>query len=320
MKKTLLLSLTLGLILPFAGQAAPKTRYDIRYNERRVQEITLEILKQVKVQEEAYKKKVEEFNKQGSAPGGAGMDPYGGPMGPGGGAQQQKPESLPPYKLDRDVIKAYVQKKYNCNEMDAVGPIPKVDVRNREDLQEEATREVKALPEYKNLDYQALREQEVKEAEAKYPLYKEGERVEISFAHGNEPSRTYRGTYKNGAGRSKIWIGRDMINKDDLPELIRARFDPELNARCRQREINAHKIIGKIELEMQEAIANRVKEKQQKQFEKNLPRGWVYVNDTWKMPSEMVDDTLDYRKDDLNRRNAPRPARDEVNVFPGRSN
>ncbi len=317
MKKTLLLSLLLGLLLPFGGQAAPKTRYDVRFNERRVKEITLEILKQVTIQEEAYRKKREELGKQGN---GAGMDPYGGPMGPGGAPQAQAPESLPPYQLDRAAIKAYIQKKYNCNEMDALGPVPRVDVRNREELQEEATREVKALPEYKDLDFQALYEQEVKEAELKYPLYKEGERVEISFAHGNEPSRTYRGTYKNGAGRHKIWIGRDMLNKDDLPELIRARFDPELNAQCRQREINAHKIIGKIELEMQEAIVARVKDKQQMQFEKNLPRGWVYVNETWKMPSELVDDTLDYRKDDLQRRNSPRAPRNEVNVFPGRSN
>ncbi len=324
MKKTLLLSVLLGLILPMLGQAAPKTRYDIRFNERRVKEITLEILKQVQLQEEAYKKKVEEFQKQGNGNGGMGMDPYGGPMGagmgPGGASQEKKPDSLPPYKLDRQAIKLYVQKKYNCNELDAIGPIPRVDVRSKDELMEEATREVKALPEYKDLDYQTLQAMEIKAAEEKYPLYKVGERVEISFSHGNEPSRTYRGTYRNDAGRNKIWIGRDMINKDDLPELLRARFDEELNASCRQREVNAHKIIGKIELEMQEAIINRVKDKQQKQFEKNLPRGWVYVNETWKMPSEMVDDTLDYRMDDLKRRSAPRSTRDEVNVFPGRSN
>ena len=318
MKKNLLL-LLLALCLPFLGQAAEKKRYDARYNERRIREITLEILRQVKVQEEAYKKKVEEHGKQGSGmPGG--MDPYGGPMPPGAGPQGGgQPSPLPPYKLDRNLIKVAIQKKFGGSEMDALGAYPKVDVRTREELWEEANREVSALPQFLNVDLEQLRKQEIQDAIKKYPLYQEGERVEFSFAHGNEPRRTYKGAYRKDAGPHKIWIGRNMLNKDDLPEIIRARFDPELNAKCRQREVDRHLLIGKIQLEKEEAISKLVKEKQLQQFEKNLPRGWVYVNETWKMPSEMVDDTLDYRREDLKRRNSPRVV-DEVNVFPGRSN
>ncbi len=314
---SLLTAVVLTMALGFPLQAAPrKSRYDAAWNERRIQEITKEVLQQVENQQAEYRKQYEE---RGKSQTGSGYGYYGPGMTP----PQQKEEALPEFKLDRDRIRAAVLSRFGGRESDSISinrNMPaKVDVRSRTDLWEEARAEIDANPEY-FVDREAIVQQEIKDAIEKYPLYKEGETVEIRFAHGNEPRRTYRGTFRTGAGAYKIWIGRDMLNLDDLPDLLRPRFDAKLNQEARQKEVDKHILIQKAELKREEAIAALTKEKQKKQFERNLPRGWVYVNECWKMPSEMVDEILEYRKLDLKLRNTPRAPSTNFNVIPGRSN
>lgn len=318
MKKiSLLTAVAVMMAFAFTLQAAPKkSRYDATWNERRIQEITKEILQQVQNQEAEYKRKLEE---QGKGQNGGDFAYYGPGMTP----PQQKQESLPEYKLDRNKIRAAVTSRFGGKESDSISMNskvpPRVDVRSRAELWEEARKEIDAKPEY-YVDRETIVQQEIKDAIEKYPLYKEGETVEIRFAHGSEPRRTYRGTFRAGAGAYKIWIGRDMLNMDDLPDLLRPRFDARLNQEARQKEVDKHILIQRAELKREEAIAALTKEKQQKQFDQNLPRGWVYVNECWKMPSEMVDEVLEYRKLDLQLRNTPRTPSTNFNVIPGRSN
>ena len=73
-------------------------------------------------------------------------------------------------------------------------------------------------------------------AEEKYPLYKDGEEVVVVFGVGREPVKTYRGIY-HPVGKTQIRIGRDTFKLKDLPERIRARFEPSLNARLRKEEV-----------------------------------------------------------------------------------
>lgn len=290
--------LFLGILI---GEA--KSKYDIKWNERRITEISKEILNQVSVQEAEYRKILEDYQKNKNGNNGGMYD--AGPMMYDGPNSEKKEDDTPKYKLDIDKIKAVVTKKFGGNEMDSFsdGVRPaKVDLRTKHDLQEEARKIVEAMPEFKK-NFAELEAQEIKDAEELIPLYKEGETVEIRFAHGNEPRRTYKGTFRLN-GPFKLWIGRNMLNKNDLPEVFRVRFYPDLNEKARQEEIAKHRLITKFNIDKEEAISKMVKEMQQKQFDQNLPRGWVYINDTWKMPSEMVEDTLMYRKDDLKRRQA----------------
>ncbi|MCQ2397494.1 MAG: hypothetical protein MJ106_07350, partial [Lentisphaeria bacterium] len=274
--------------------------YDIKWNEKRISEISLEILRQVKVQEDEYTKKLEERNKEKSS--GYGMNgPMGGPpMGMMDDMYSETPkDDVPEYKLDIARIQNEIEKKFGKggDELDLT-----VDLRNKVEIQEEAMRIVSRMPEFQK-DLKELEAQEIKDAEEMYPLYKEGQKVEIRFAHGNEPRRTYKGTFKS-AGPFKIWIGREMLNKADLPELFRARFYPDLNAKARQEEIAKHRLITKFQIEKEEAAAAKAKEMLQRQFDTNCPRGWIYINDVWKRPKELVVDTLEYRKHDLKMRQA----------------
>ena len=49
-------------------------------------------------------------------------------------------------------------------------------------------------------------------------------------------------------------------------------------------------------MERDEVIAEKVKEMLTRQFEQNLQRGWVYIDDSWKTPSDMVHDVLVFRR------------------------
>lgn len=291
--------------------------YDARWNEKRIADITNEVLNQVSIQEKEYVEKLEERNSNKGNYGSSYGDPYGGP----GMSSPNSPanEEIPPFKLDVERIKKEITKKFGGDQMDSIGKNPRVDVGTKQDLYEAAVKIVDNRSEFKDVDINALYEQEIKDAEEKYPLYKQGETVEITFAYGNEPRRTYRGTFRL-EGPFKIWIGRTMLNKNDLPDLIRPRFYTDLNREARAREIDKHLLVNKFKIAREEAIAAEAKELLKKQFQKNLPRGWVYVNDTWKMGAEMVDDILEYRREDLKIRSMPRPVGGPSYVVPGRSN
>lgn len=298
LRKTLIAMAMLAMCLMAVNAAPKKSIYDARWNEKRISEITLEILRQVKVQEDEYVKMREERSKDRNGNGMYG-GMYDGPYDGPGGRGENKEDEIPPYKLDIQRIQMEVEKKFGKggDELDL-----RADLRNKMEIQEEARKIIEKDPQFQ-CDYDALLAQEIKDAEEMYPLYKEGQKVEIRFAHGNEPRRTYKGTFKSG-GPFKIWIGREMLNKVDLPEIFRARFYPDLNAKARQEEVAKHRLITKFNIEKDEAIAVKVKEMLQRQFDTNCARGWVYINEVWKRPKELVEDTLMFRKEDLKMRQA----------------
>ena len=82
-----------------------------------------------------------------------------------------------------------------------------------------------------------LEQQAIAAAEAKYPLYHEGESIVITFARDKGSRVSYHGVYRI-LSPTRIQIGKNYVTLADLPEEIRARFDAELNARMRDEEIN----------------------------------------------------------------------------------
>ena len=133
-------------------------------------------------------------------------------------------------------------------------------------------------------------------AEIEYPLYKENDAVEISFSPTEKVARrTYKGAFKK-IGRFKLSIGKDIMGLDDLPEKLRARFDIELNRRAREQFLERHPVYSRLNLERQEMIDTKTKEMLTRQLEQNLPRGWIFIGDSWKIPADMVHDVLVFRR------------------------
>ena len=77
--------------------------YDARWNEKRIADITKEVLNQVSIQEKEYVEKLEERNSNKGNYGSSYGDPYGGP----GMSSPNSPanEEIPPFKLDVERIK-----------------------------------------------------------------------------------------------------------------------------------------------------------------------------------------------------------------------
>lgn len=269
-------------------------RYDAAFNSKRIKEITLFTLEQVKKQEKEYldavnksEKKEGNNNSNSSAPGNAPAAPESIEIDP------NAPKPPPPtFKLDLVKLKAAVTKRFGGKLEDSLGPNPKVDIRSELDIREAVAKEVQAkFPR----TYDELLAEEHKKAEELYPLYQPGQRVEISYAIGNEPRRTYRGIFRR-TSRFRIQIAQNYINLNDLPESIRARFDAEWNKKLRQKYIDAHPIISKYQIAQSEEIQRLYKECLAQQMDKNLRRGWIMINNAWRMPQDMVEEILEYRK------------------------
>ena len=377
--KPILYSLCLILTL-LAVRSAPAAPFETNNyshqrdrNEKRIKEITQFIAAEAKKQQDAW---VIAKRAQDQAKAGGNNNGYGGPgpgmgpgMGPGGMPPAPSPaDNLPPvpdkFEINEELIQAAVTKKFGGNLMDAAGPFPKVDIRSKLELQEDAAKlpEIKQNffdsyemeyaiqplqkkdaakvremlskvtgPEVKLLQLQfqnrtgqwvewtmksaepkahewrvvihmapatpeAIQKIEEALAEIDYPLYHENDLVEISFSPTeNVARRTYSGAFKR-IGRFKLSIGKDILGLNDLPEKLRARFDPDLNRRAREQVLDRHPVFSRLNLERQEKIDERVKMMLTQQFEQNLQRGWVYIDDSWKLPSDMVHDVLVYRR------------------------
>ncbi|MBO4618790.1 MAG: hypothetical protein J5654_01645 [Victivallales bacterium] len=80
------------------------------------------------------------------------------------------------------------------------------------------------------------REEAEAQAAEKYPLYQEGEKVNISYSIGRSPAKNYRGVYhKDAAGR--ILINSQYIRLNELPKELQARFDERLNETLRKQYV-----------------------------------------------------------------------------------
>ena len=338
-------------------------------NEKRIKEITKFIAAEAKKQQDAWflakqaEQAAQNQNNNGMGPG------MGHGMGPGGMPQPPAPaDNLPPvpdkFEINEELIQAAVTKKFGGNLMDAAGPFPKVDIRSKIELQEDAaklpelrekffdtyemTYDIQSLakpeaakvqkllkdtvtPEIELLQLQfqnkagqwvewtlkgaepkshewriairlkpatpeAMQKVEEALAEIDYPLYQENDIVEISFSPTERVARrTFSGAFKR-VGRFKLNIGKDLLGLNDLPEKLRARFDPDLNRRAREQALDRHPVFSRLNMERDEVIAEKVKEMLTRQFEQNLQRGWVYIDDSWKTPSDMVHDVLVFRR------------------------
>ena len=373
---------TLTILVLLAVNTLPAAPFDTNSyphlrdrNEKRIKEITKFIAAEAKKQQDAWviAKRAQDQAKAGGNNGfggpGPGMGPMGPGMGPGGMPPAPSPaDDLPPvpdkFEINEELIQAAVTQKFGGNLMDASGPFPKVDIRSKLELQEDAAklpemkenfldsyemeyaiqplqkkeaakvRELLAkidMPEVKLLQLQfqnrtgqwvewtlksaepkahewrivirlapatpqAIQKVEEALAEIDYPLYHENDLVEISFSPTeNVARRTYAGAFKR-IGRFKLSIGKDILGLNDLPEKLRARFDPELNRRAREQVLERHPVFSRLNLERQERIDEKVKEMLTRQFEQNLARGWVYIDGSWKLPADMVHDVLVYRR------------------------
>ena len=180
-------------------------------------------------------------------------------------------------------INAIVKKRFPCD----MSMMFSLDLRAKQDLWEEVANKLKDLPEFQ-LDSEALMREEQAAAAAKFPLYKEGEKVSIAFAIGRAPRRIYTGIFRR-VSPYKIKIGSHFLTLSDLPEELRARFDAGLNAQLREAEISKHLLYQQKQIVWEEAIDVRVKEVLEEQFAKNLRFGWVYVAGIWRSPSELVE-------------------------------
>ena len=211
------------------------------------------------------------------------------------GQTEEAPIASDVFEIDEEAIQAAVSARFGGNLLDAIGDSPKVDIRSKIELQEMAEKSPAILARF-SASYDDMLQDEKEMVKREYPLYREGDIVEISFTPVEPVARrTYKGVFKR-VGPFKIMIGTQVIGLDSIPKKLRARFDRELNRRARIELMERHPIINKYEAERSEAISDLVKTMLEKQFENNLTNGWVYIDNSWKIPADMVHDVLVYRR------------------------
>lgn len=213
------------------------------------------------------------------------------------------------FVVDIEEIKEKVKAKYKANEDDAKGYFPKINISSKIELEELASKkpEVKekypfpipmppallnTLPQEEQDEYHALKkrldDEEAAQVARELPLYRENQNVEISVpVRKGKTKRVLSGAFQR-IGQHKIKIGKEIIDLSDLPENIRACFDPDLNRIARAKRIAQHPVIGQYNLRREEIINKIVKEWLLEQLEQNLSAGWIYVNGCWVMPSDIV--------------------------------
>lgn len=191
-----------------------------------------------------------------------------------------------PSQRDADNIKMAVDLKFR-----SILPDPeKADLNPSVVLRNTAATRVDKMKEYQ-YDEAELLKQEADLARKKYPLYKEGDIVELRIAVGSSPARTYRGAYRK-CGLSRIWVGQSIINKVDLPASLKPCFDKKLNAAAIQEELGRHVLITRIRKAKEREIDRQYEMLLAAQYEKNLPRGYLLVSGWWRKPSEVAEFTI----------------------------
>ena len=302
MSKTKWTTFILGLALLWGtgfATAAEKTVYDAKWNARRIEEITKEVLTLVIVQRKAYDQAVAEWSKANGNGGGGGP----GPAGPGGMPESSasKP-GKPVYNLDISLVKVGVRKKFPAVGVRPDGlPDPlglaRVDTRSKIDLFDALHKDPVLRREFEagRPSVEELTKRARAEAEKKFPLYTPGQVIEIRFAPPHGSARTYQGIYKN-LGKFKISIGSSFLNRSDLPTELQACFDKKLNEEARAKFIRTYPGLGSREIEYENFLAEKMRQELDKQFVKNLPLGWIYINDSWHTPEEIVEDVIAHQQ------------------------
>ncbi len=309
--KWMTMILALALLWGTASLSAAESPYNAKWNERRIEEITQEILRQVVVQRKAYDKALADWNSaSGNGNNGqmyGGPDPgMMGPGGPGGGAPAADKPPKPVYKLDRDLIKLALRRKFPAAGVrpdglpDPVGML-KVDGRSKVDLFDALHKDPALRREFESSrpSVEELTRKARAEADKKYPLYLPGQVVEIRFAPPHGAARTYKGVFKT-LGKFKISIGNSFLNRSDLPTDLQACFDKKLNDEAKAKFIRTYPGLGSRDLDYEQFLADKLREELAKQFVKNLPQGWIYVNDSWRLPEDIVEDVIEHHQMKVN--------------------
>ena len=267
------------------------------------------ILSEIEKQQKEFEKKLTEQNSAsnpadpygmppGMGPGmGPGMAPGMGPgMAPGMGPDAAKPDApkVERFSLDKEAIKKALRAKYRYDFDGSVNASASgtVDTRSELEIREDIIHELVNSGEIRP-ESELLQEDQAK-CDADYPLYKPGEMVDIAIDLGNTVRR-FNGAFKR-ISPFRIQIGRHMLTLSDLPKAVQARFDEKLNKEMREDYMRRRPITTKYMLDVQTRVADECKKQVEAQMKKNLGRGWVYINDAWKLPEDMLDDVLDFRK------------------------
>lgn len=272
------LALLIGAAPPGVANAAGS--YDAAYNARRIDAITRDVLNEVNRQRKEFIEAHE-----------AARNSNGNNSGSNGSESKEKAPAPPAkFRADAERIKAVLRKKYPQARMEDIT----LDLRSAVELEEAVKKEMAREPLFSRSE-EEMEAEERRMIEEKYPLYKENERVSITFARGNEKERTYTGSFRRN-GRFKFFIGNKTLNYNDLPEDLRARFLPQLNKEKREAELRKHPIINRYRIEWENELAVRVRDRLDAQYEKNLRKGWVYINKAWRVPEDLVEDILTSRE------------------------
>ncbi len=173
----------------------------------------------------------------------------------------------------------------------SVGYLTPLDIRGKNELRRETLLEMST--DLARSDSSFFKEEQYL-APVVFPLYNDGQDITIRFAVGNEPPRNFRGTFRRYSP-SRILVGKNFLNLSDLPKNLRARFDKKLNDEARSAFLQSHPAIAFKRDNLKDELEARVRMKLLLQMRSNLGRGWVFINEVWKNPSDMVDDIIEYR-------------------------
>ena len=248
--------------------------YDATWNQRRVEQITRYV----------YSLKNAQYNEWKKARG---------EQGNNNNDDKTKPPEV--FRLDPVAITEKVASVFRANILDSqvIPPrkTPLVDIRSKVEVKDAARAEAeKKFPRKSSEELQKLEEEYAAE---RYPLYKEGDVVEVTYAYGKAPAKTYRGTFKR-ISPFRLMIGKNFLNYKDLPEEIAARFDAEKNEELRKKMIARHPVTSKYNIEREEEADKIAKAILEKQFKQNLRRGWIYIDGGWTIPAELVGSILKF--------------------------
>lgn len=231
----------------------------------------------------------------------------------------------------KDECRTEINRLFNCRFADAATAYRELDIRNDGQLWKDAQKMVDEMPQYQ-VDFEKKRQEEIAAAKERYPLYREGQRVSIQFRTGNTPMRTYTGVFRN-CGSARIWISQKTVVKADMPEEIRARFEPELNAAVIEREVNKimEVFTNRRSKSMRDKAEEVNKELKEKRTQTLLAARLVYENGLWHTPSELVEDAIagwikenavpesEQKKAELHRRQKARPMMSPADIATGSS-
>ncbi|MBR4611994.1 MAG: hypothetical protein IKO40_04685 [Kiritimatiellae bacterium] len=152
-------------------------------------------------------------------------------------------------------------------------------------------------------------------AEVEYPLYQEGDIVEISFSPVERVARrTYYGNFKR-IGRFKLSIGKELLGLDDIPQMLRVRFDNKLNVKAKLDFLKKHVLITNYKNAWDTDIRTKLNKEWVSSFEKNLNMGFVYVDDAWLLPEELAERIVKYNMDKVWYMRTPNGALDKVDPY-----